>query len=152
MDKVLKIVTNSIFIILIAFLVIYFMLRILGIANIYKVQTGSMEEGIHVGDYILVYKKNNYNIGDVVTYKKEGYHVTHRIIKKNGKEVITKGDANNVEDEAIPTKSIVGKVICCGEWLNFIIDYKYAIASILLILYLLSCQLGKREQIKNKTN
>ena len=43
MDKVLKIVTNSIFIILIAFLVIYFMLRILGIANIYKVQTGYME-------------------------------------------------------------------------------------------------------------
>ena len=145
MNKILKIASNIIFTIGIALLLIYFALRLLGIAEIYKVETGSMENGIHAGDYILIYTKKDYKIGEIVTYKKEGYHVTHRIIKKNGKKFITKGDANNIEDEAIELKSIVGKVIYSGGVLNILIDYKYAIASGLLGLYLLSCYFVRDE-------
>ena len=104
-----------------------------------------MENDIHAGDYILIYTKKDYKIGEIVTYKKDGYHVTHRIIKKNGKKFITKGDANNIEDEAIELKSIVGKVIYSGGVLNILIDYKYAIASGLLGLYLLSCYFVRDE-------
>ena len=111
MAKITKIISNIIFAISIILLSAYFILRFMGIAEIYKVKTGSMEDGIHAGDYILIYKKDKYDIGDVVTYKKDNYHVTHRIIKKNGKNVITKGDANNIEDDEINVKSIVGKVI-----------------------------------------
>ena len=149
MNKVPKLIFDIIFIILIIFLALYFILRFTGTAEIYKVQTGSMEDGIHAGDYILIYKKDNYNIGDVVTYKKDNYHVTHRIVKKNGNKIITKGDANNVEDEGITAKSIVGKVIYSGGFLNFLINYKYALASALLALYLLSCYFTKKEE-KNK--
>ena len=145
MNKILKIASNIIFTIGIALLLIYFALRLLGIAEIYKVETGSMENGIHAGDYILIYTKKDYKIGEIVTYKKDGYHVTHRIIKKNGKKFITKGDANNIEDEAIGLKSIVGKVIYSGGVLNILIDYKYAIASGLLGLYLLSCYFVRDE-------
>ena len=145
MNKILKIASNIIFTIGIALLLIYFALRLLGIAEIYKVETGSMENDIHAGDYILIYTKKDYNIGEIVTYKKDGYHVTHRIIKKNGKKFITKGDANNIEDEAIGLKSIVGKVIYSGGVLNILIDYKYAIASGLLGLYLLSCYFVRDE-------
>ncbi len=147
MEKLLKIVSNSIFITGIAVLSIYFALRLLGIAEIYKVKTGSMEEGIHAGDYILIYKKKDYKLGEIVTYRKDGYHVTHRIIKKNKKKFVTKGDANNIEDEEIELKSIVGKVIYSGGILNFLIDYKYAISSGLLGLYLLSCYFVKEEKI-----
>ena len=118
------------------------------IAEIYEVKTGSMEDGIHAGDYILIIKQNTYHIGDIVTFKKEDYYVTHRIIKKDGKKVITKGDANNTPDEEIKASSIVGKVIYHGGLLNFIIDYKYILASGLLGLYLLSLFFNTEKQKK----
>ena len=110
-----------------------------------------MEDAIYAGDYILIYKKNSYNVGDVVTYKKDDYHVTHRIIKKNGKKIITKGDANNAEDEEITTKSIVGEVIYSGGFLNILINYKYGIAGALLALYLFSCYFSKKEENQKST-
>ncbi len=146
MNKIFKIIFDIIFIVSILVLSTYFILRLLGVAEIYKVKTGSMEDGIHTGDYILIYKKNNYKVGDIVTFKKEGYHVTHRIIKKNGNKVITKGDANNTADEEIKVSSIVGKVIYHGGFLNFLIDFKYVIACGLLGLYLLSMFFNEKEK------
>lgn len=146
MNKIFKRTFDIIFIIIIIVLSIYFLLRLFGVTDIYEVKTGSMEEGIHAGDYILIFKKNTYIVGDVVTYEKEGYHVTHRIIKKNGKKVITKGDANNIADEEIDSSSIIGKVIYHGGLLNILIDYKYTIAGVLLGLYLLSIFFEKKEK------
>ena len=145
MNKVLKMVYNIILIIGISLLLIYFALRLIGVAEIYKVKTGSMEDGIHVGDYILIYKKKDYKLKEIVTYKKDNYYVTHRIVKKNGNKFVTKGDANNIEDEEIELKSIVGKVIYSGGLLNILVNYKYAIGSGLLGLYLLSCYFTKGE-------
>lgn len=146
MNKIFKIVFDIIFITSIALLSIYFILRLLGVAEIYKVKTGSMEDGIHTGDYILIFKKNKYQVGDIVTFKKDGYHVTHRIIEKKGNKIITKGDANNIPDEEIKESSIVGKVIYHGGLLNFAIDFKYVIASVLLGIYLLSMFFKEKEK------
>ena len=145
MSKIFKIAFDIIFIFLIIILCLYFILRILGIVKIYEVKTGSMEDEIHVGDYILIIKKNNYKVGDIVTYTKEDYYVTHRIVEKNGNKVITKGDANNVVDEEINVSDIVGKVIYHGGILNFFIDFKYIIAGGLLCLYLLSIFFEKKD-------
>ena len=144
MSKIFKIAFDIIFIFFIIILCLYFILRILGIVKIYEVKTGSMEDEIHVGDYILIIKKNNYKVGDIVTYTKEDYYVTHRIVEKNGNKVITKGDANNVADEEISVSNIVGKVIYYGGILNFFIDFKYIIAGGLLCLYLLSIFFEKK--------
>lgn len=146
MNKIFKIIFDIIFIVSIILLSIYFILRFLGIAQIYKVKTGSMEDGIHTGDYILIQKKKNYKVGDIVTYQKEKYFVTHRIIKKDDNKVVTKGDANNTPDEEIKVNSIIGKVIYSGGILNFLIDFKYAIAAGLIALYLLSCYFEKKEK------
>ena len=146
MGKIFKIIVDTIVILLILLLAVYFGLRAFGIVDIYKVKTGSMEDGIHAGDYILIYKKNTYKVGDIVTFKKDGYHVTHRIIKKNGNKVITKGDANNIEDDEINIKSIIGKVIYTGGILNFLINYKFCIVGVLLILYLISWFIEKHKQ------
>ncbi len=147
MSKIFKIFFDIVLIILILILCLYFVLRLLGIAEIYEVKTGSMEDGIHAGDYILILKNNNYKVGDVVTYTKDDYYVTHRIIKKNGKKVITKGDANNVADEEINVSSIIGKVIIHGGFLNIIIDFKFIIAGLLFGLYLLSMYFDKKEKV-----
>lgn len=144
MNKVFKIIFDVIFIISIIILGLYFLLRLLKIAEIYEVRTGSMEDDIHVGDYILIIKKSDYKVRDVVTYEKDGYYVTHRIIKKNKNKVITKGDANNVADEEIKASSIVGKVIYHGGILNFLIKFKYFIVCGLLGLYLLSTFFNKK--------
>lgn len=148
MKNIFKIIFDIIFIILIIGLCGYFALRLFGIAQIYKIETGSMEDNIHAGDYILICKKESYKVGEVVTFKKDDYFVTHRIIKKNGNKIITKGDANNIEDEEISNDVIVGKVIYNGGLLNILIDFKYIIATGLLGLYLLSCYFGKEEKTK----
>ncbi len=146
MGKILRISFDIILIAIIILLSFYFLLRFMGKAEIYEVKTGSMEDGIHAGDYILIVKKKEYKVGDVVTYKKDGYHITHRIIEKNGEKVITKGDANNVSDEEMDASKIVGKVIIHGGILNILIDFKFVIASGLFGIYLLTCYFEKKEE------
>lgn len=138
MDKIFKIIVDSLCIISIIVLVIYALLRFTNVIEIYEVETGSMEDGIHAGDYILIHKTSDVKVGDVITFKKSGSFVTHRVIKKNGDRLTTKGDANNVEDEEISSGDIVGKVIYKGGLLNIIIDYKFVIISFLLSFYLLT--------------
>ncbi len=150
MIRVIKKIIDILFIAIIVVLGIYFVLRVTNKVVIYEVKTGSMEDGIHVGDYILTYTTQNYKIGDVVTFKNEGYFVTHRIIKKNGNKIVTKGDANNTEDEEIDIKDIKGKVIYNGGILNILIDYKFVIIGVMLMIYLITYYLDSGEEVKIK--
>ncbi len=78
-----------------------------------EVVSGSMEPTIDVGDIIII-KTNNqeYKRDDIVTfYDVNGSFVTHRLVKINGDKMVTKGDANDSEDEEMETKNIVGKMV-----------------------------------------
>ncbi len=149
MANLIKKIFDIILVLIIVALSSYFALRCFNIIKIYIVKTGSMKDNIHIGDYIFIVNKSKYNVGDVVTYKDNDGFITHRIIAKNGNKITTKGDANNVEDEKIDESAIVGKVILSGGILNIIINYKYTIAGLLLLLYLFSCYLYK-EKNKNQ--
>lgn len=149
MNKTVKIIMNVILILIIIVLCVYVLLRFTNKVEIYKVETGSMENGIHAGDYIMVLKNTNYSIGDVVTYKKNNSLITHRIIKKDGDKIITKGDANNVEDEEISKSDIIGKVILKGGILNFIVNFKYAIIFLFLSIYLFTYYFDSRKKENN---
>ena len=149
MLKILEKIGNILMIVIILLLLVYFGLRIANKVEIYNVKTGSMEDKIHAGDYILIFKKESYAIGDVITFRTENGYVTHRITKIEGDYVTTKGDANNTEDETISSSSIVGKVILSGGILNIIINYKYALAGIVLSLYLFSCYFESRKKEKS---
>ena len=150
MDKILKAILNVFYAIIIILLIGYFALRVTDKVEIYVVKTGSMEEKIHVGDYILIYRKSNYNVGDVVTYTSNDGFITHRIVRKDGNKITTKGDANNSEDNEIVESNIVGKVIISGGILNILINYKYIIVCLLLSLYLFSCYFSKDDKEKNE--
>ena len=152
MSKVFKLITNIIFIIVIIILLGYFLLRITNKIEIYNVKTGSMEEKIHVGDYILILKKSNYKVGDVVTYKINKGFITHRIIKIKGNKITTKGDANNIEDKTIDKKIVIGKVVLSGGILNIIIKYKYFFVILFISLYLFSCYFESRKDKTKKEN
>ena len=106
-----------------------------------------MENDIHAGDYILIVKQNDYKIGDIITFEKADGFITHRIVKKNGDMITTKGDANNVEDEEINKSLIVGKVIMSGGIINIVINYKYALIGFLLSIYLFSCYFSDDKKI-----
>ena len=142
MNKIFKIVFNCLLVLVIVLLVAYITLRFTNKIEIYNVETGSMEDKIHVGDYILLFKKSNYKVGDVVTYRVKDYFITHRIVKIENGKIITKGDANNTEDDGISPDRIVGKAVYWGGLLNIIINFKYVIIAILIGLYLISCYLG----------
>ena len=88
------------------------------------VLSGSMEPEISVGDLLIIYESKNYEVGDVVVYQSGRIAVTHRIVSISGDEVITRGDANNAEDEPITLERIKGKVVmiipCVGYLVNII--------------------------------
>ncbi len=77
----------------------------------FVVATGSMSGTIEVDDIIFVRLTDDVDVNDVITFKsKDGDIITHRLIKKEGSRYITKGDVNNVIDEAITKDQIIGRV------------------------------------------
>ena len=88
--------------------------------RIYKIGSGSMEPYLKVNDYIIVKRKKNYNVGNVVTYKKSNEYITHRIKSIDGDTVITQGDSNNIEDQPINKKDIIGGLVYKSHGLSII--------------------------------
>ena len=86
--------------------------------------SGSMEPELSIDDIIMVKEKDHYEVGDIVVFQKDYTLVVHRIIKKEGNEIITKGDANNIEDSPITEEKIKGIVVKhfegAGEIVSFI--------------------------------
>ena len=77
--------------------------------------SGSMEPEISVNDLIVIFKTDNIDVGDVITYRGNTTPVTHRVIEKGADDVgeyyVTKGDANEPDDGRIYKERVVGKVI-----------------------------------------
>ena len=81
--------------------------------RVLMVKSNSMYPIVKTGDFIIVAKKDRYNIDDIITYKNDnGYLITHRIIENIENEFITKGDNNNVQDEKkVKIEDIKGNTI-----------------------------------------
>ena len=79
----------------------------------YVIVSNSMQPTIDPGDVIFI-KKSNVNdlkVGDIVTFQKDGFIATHRIIEIQDDKVITQGDNNNLEDEPLDKSNILGEYI-----------------------------------------
>ena len=75
------------------------------------VMTGSMEPDLPVDSLIFVNKTNDYQQGDVIVIQDYYNLVVHRVVFIDENVVITKGDANNTEDEPMPLSAIRGEVV-----------------------------------------
>ena len=75
---------------------------------------------LKINDVIIIKNNDDYKINDIITYQNDNEYVTHRIISINDNEIITKGDANNTQDEPITKDQIVGKLIYKIHTLGFI--------------------------------
>ncbi len=106
--------------------------------SVLRVDSGSMEPSISVGDILIIKECGNYEVNDVITYNVDNdYLVTHRIIeKKEDNNFVTKGDNNNTKDNDKVTKeNIEGKVILNSKLLKFV--YKHWFIAIIVVLLIL---------------
>lgn len=84
--------------------------------TILRVSSNSMVPKFKKGDFIVIKKQKKYNVGDIITFEvieeNSKYYITHRIVEKNENKFITKGDANNKNDNyKVYENAIKGKVI-----------------------------------------
>lgn len=155
--SILDIISNIVFFLLLIFVAILLVFRIfnrsaaVGLFGnyVFKVASGSMVPTIKVGDYILVKKTSNYKEGDVITYTTNKSNITHRIIRinKDG-TIITKGDANNTEDNPIKKNQVVGVYKRKLKIFKIFIDNFIYITGILLIIYLSSLVVHFMKKLK----
>ena len=111
---------------------------------VFNIITGSMENKLHINDYILVKKTNKVKVNDIITFEKDGSYITHRIIKIDKNQIITKGDANNTADDPITKDQVIGKYVCKLNILGFIIKNKFIIITLVVILYIANLFLNKK--------
>lgn len=127
MKKTFSIILKIIDIILIAVMVVVIIsnIYILGIRHIKGVSqptifgyayavvlSGSMADTINVDDVVITKADDLYEPGDVIMFTTESSIVTHRIVDKTDEGYITKGDANNAEDNwLILDEQVIGKVV-----------------------------------------
>ncbi len=109
----------------------------------FEVATGSMSNTIEIGDVILVKliePNETLSENEIVVFTQDTTLVTHRIIKINGDQIITKGDANNTQDDPISRGQIIGKVVKIipdvKMWKEIILTPKVLIPSSISILLL----------------
>lgn len=120
------------------------------------VVTGSMEPTIKSGEMIIIKELDEYNIDDIITYREDkNFLVTHRIVNKYENKYETKGDNNNLKDEAIDKNQVEGKVIYHSVILGFFILYLLKPITLLFIIVLLlkeSFNYIKKGEIDEKKN
>ena len=109
--------------------------------SIFEVATGSMKGSIEIGDAVLVKIGSEYDVNDIITYQSGDDFITHRIISIEKDKVITKGDANNVNDNPVEKDAILGRVVKIlprlGVWKKVILTPK-VIALVLITLFIFS--------------
>lgn len=115
--------------------------------TLHRVQTGSMEPTLHVGDVLLnknVDDSSTLEVGDIITFQGGAFfdnrHVTHRIIVKPQTEdgvlkLQTMGDANDVADPVIEASAVESVFVTKIEFLNVI--YNFFLSPWGLIIFIL---------------
>ena len=123
-----------------------------------QVKTGSMEDTIHVNDIVVVKilkNKNEIKSNDIISYKEEDYIITHRVIEVTEDKIITKGDANNTEDNPITKDAVIGKVTKIVPNISIWIDvFKtksvFSLAIITIILFIITFSIKTDEEKEDK--
>lgn len=88
------------------------------------VLTESMEPNIEKNEFIIISNNKDYQKGDIITYIDfDNVLITHRIIEKREKTVITKGDNNDIVDFEIENAKVQGEVIFHSKIIGIFVLY-----------------------------
>lgn len=122
----------------------------------YVVLTGSMEPSISPGDYICVRKVNVDKLkeGDIITFNLNGTIVTHQIVNIEGDSITTQGTANNISDEPIEKKQVIGKYMFKLPQVGRLMAFLSSTAGLILVFGIIAIiifwDLTDPERDKNK--
>ena len=102
---------------ILVFLVIYGFFLLSGL-RLCPIQSGSMEPEIPTYSYCLISTRYDYDslrVGDIIVYDRPYDHmqVIHRIVAVLPDGIITKGDANPVDDDILLTEADITGVYLC---------------------------------------
>ncbi len=78
------------------------------------ITSSSMWPVLKQGDIVFIQgvsSKEEVQVGNIVVYENQKGFTIHRIVKMNEDAFITKGDANNVEDDPVRYDELVGKTV-----------------------------------------
>jgi signal peptidase len=139
-------------------------LDIPGSIKLYTVQSGSMAPVISTGSLVLSKPMNEYQTGDVITFKAEKDRLTknpkntttHRIheIKETvlGQvEYVTKGDANDTPDSQIVTKDLVlGKTILSIPFLGYPVSFAKTMKGLVILIIIPATMIVYSEMLNIK--
>ncbi len=98
------------------------------------VLSGSMEPTLGINDVIFVRETDSYEVGDIVVYQSGQTLIVHRIIAKDGENLITRGDANNTADAPVERYAVKGEVIAHIPAVGMAVNALKTPAGILIVL------------------
>lgn len=110
--------------------------------KIYVVKSGSMEPAIKTGSVVIDKTMDEYEVGDVITFKNKDKPLettTHRIFDEemqgNIKIFTTKGDANNSSDSIkVSPDKIVGKVIFKIPYFGYAVAFVRTLPGFIILI------------------
>ena len=105
------------------------------------VLSGSMSPELKVNDLVFVTAADEYEVGQIVVYQLGKTLVIHRIVSLDDEYVVTKGDANNTEDEPVTYRQVKGvyrfKIPFVGIFVRFIKTVPGTLIVLMLAMYLM---------------
>lgn len=81
------------------------------------ITSGSMWPTLKTNDLILMrgISGKEAEVGQIVIYRNQKGFTIHRLIRKSGTTLVTKGDANSVEDSPIKERDVIGRAVYVGK-------------------------------------
>lgn len=83
------------------------------------ITSGSMWPALRVDDLILMQgvSGKDVKIGEIIVYQNASQGFTiHRLIRKEEGQLVTRGDANEAEDQPIAEADVIGRILTIGIW------------------------------------
>jgi len=117
-----------VFLVFTSFSIVFSRFSIPGNYKIMTVLSGSMEPAIKTGSLVVIKPKEEYRIGEVITFQFKGKNpITHRIVDieiVDGKpQYITKGDANKSPDaRKVKKEEVIGRVLFSIPYLGYLVE------------------------------
>lgn len=102
------------------------------------VLSGSMEPKIRTGGLVFTdTRRREPETGDIVTYRLRDARITHRVVRREGTVLITKGDANEGEDPLpVEAEQVLGTVIFTIPFAGYLVTFmkQRTILAILIVM------------------
>lgn len=129
---ILRFVVLIVLIALVVPFALYAVPNAVGADHSYVVLSGSMEPTISTGDAVLVAEQSPESIerGDIITFatEDEATPTTHRVVEiiqtDEGREFVTKGDANeNRDPQQVSDRNIIGTLAFSIPFIGYVIKF-----------------------------